>query len=376
MTIDIRSKTSRTKLQPRREPYWARIEEGFFVGYRRLAQGAGTWIARLRVDDKQKYHSLGSFDDFDAAQNAARAWRSEVEHGVVRSDQTVEDVCKVYVEHRRVNNGPASAKDAEGRLKRLVYGKPIGKIPLLKLRTTDVRKWLNAQLASDDDADADAARRSKDSANRNLATLKAALNLALKDRLVATDSGWKTVTPFRGVGRRRAQVLTHEQRAALLATCPPDVALLVKGLLLTAARPGELAKVTVADFDSKLGTLTLDGKTGRRSVPVSTAAKVFLADQCKGKLPGARLFTTAYGKAWGKDDWKKPFKQAARDAKLPVDVVMYTLRHTAISEQILGGMTSGVVAMLAGTSTAMIDRHYGHLMHQSTRQALDRVVML
>jgi len=43
--------------------------------------------------------------------------------------------------------------------------------------------------------DDDKVRRAKDSANRNLSSLKAALNLAHRDRLVASDDGWKTVTP-------------------------------------------------------------------------------------------------------------------------------------------------------------------------------------
>jgi len=86
--------------------------------------------------------------------------------------------------------------------------------------------------------------------------------------------------------------------------------------------------------------------------------------------------TTAYGQRWNKDSWKKAFKDAVDVAKLPDGVVMYSLRHTAISEMILAGMDSFVVAKLAGTSVAMIEKNYGHLRHSVVTARLDRVVMI
>ena len=54
---------------------------------------------------------------------------------------------------------------------------------------------------------------------------------------------------------------------------------------------------------------------------------------------------------------------------------MYTLRHVGISELIAGGVDVFLVAKLAGTSTAMIDKHYGFLRHTQTRASLDAVAM-
>lgn len=376
MGTKIDSKTGRAKLEPRREPYWSRLEDGFFLGYRKLAQGEGTWIARLRDGAKQKYHALGTFAEYDDAAKEAREWRNQFDQGVSSGNASVADVCRDYVTHLKTEKGAASSRDAEIRFERLVYSSKIGKILLSKLQTKDVRTWLNDQLATDEDDDDEDLRRSKDTANRCLASFKAALNLALRDRMVATDAGWKTVTPFKGVGRRRERMLSPQDRTALLKACPNDLQALVKGLLLTAARPGELAKATVADFDKRHGTMVLDGKTGRRIVTLSTAARSFMAEHSKDKLPTAHILTTSYGKAWGKDDWKKPFKAAVKKAGLPDDIVMYHLRHAAISEMILGGVQTSLVAMLAGTSTTMIDKHYGHLQHDKTRHMLDGVAII
>jgi integrase len=381
MATDLKSKTSRDKLQPRREPYWSRVSDGLFVGYRRLEAGAGTWIARRRSDSGgQQYRALGTLDDVteakkhDEAVKQTKAWGEGVDAGASHKAVTVEQACKAYVERQKHHKSKSSAADAEGRFTRLVYGKPIGAVHLDKLRTTTVKAWLDAML--DDDGDEEDLRRSKDSANRNLNTLKAALNLALTDRLVATDAGWKTVKPYLKAGRRRQRFLDKADRAKLLAECDDDLRDLVTALLLTGARAGEIANANAGDLDVAQGTLRLSGKTGARTVTVSTAALTFFKTKTTSKLPAAPLLADAYGNRWNKDSWKKRFKEAVRAAGLPEDVVMYTLRHVAISEMIAAGMDSFLVAKLAGTSTAMIDKHYGHLRHDQTRARLDAVAMV
>ena len=59
----IDSRTAREKCPRRREPYWAKISTGCFLGYRRIAV-SGTWIARYRDHSgKQNYSALGTADD-------------------------------------------------------------------------------------------------------------------------------------------------------------------------------------------------------------------------------------------------------------------------------------------------------------------------
>ena len=194
--------------------------------------------------------------------------------------------------------------------------------------------------------------------------------------MVATDAGWKTVTPYPKAGKRRSRFLDLTDRTALLSHCADDLRALVTALLLTGARPGEIANANAADLDVRQGTLRLSGKTGPRVVTLSTQALQFLKAQATAKLPTAPLLADAYGNRWNKDSWKKRFKDAVRAANLPDDVVLYAVRHTAISELIAGGMDSFTVAKLAGTSTMMIDKHYGHLRHEQTRARLDAVALM
>ena len=70
----------RSKLDPKREPYWHRIESGSYSSlFAKIEQGDGTWIARWRSPDKkQHYHSLKHQADFDTAVRAARQWFTRV----------------------------------------------------------------------------------------------------------------------------------------------------------------------------------------------------------------------------------------------------------------------------------------------------------
>lgn len=379
MANELDSKSKRQKLAPRREPYWHVFRKGAALGYRVLENGNGTWIARWRDDDgKQKYRALGEFREYDDAEKAARQWVDSCTKGISTQPTTVQQSCEQYVAALEAEGRKATASDAKGRFTRLIYGKDLAKVQLEKLRSSSLQTWRNDQLATDEDDDEEDLRRSKDSANRNLSALKAALNRAFRQHLVASDAAWKTVAPFKKVskGRSEQSFLTPAQRKALIDACPADLALLVKALLLLGCRPGELAKMNVSSFNKRTGTVTLDGKTGPRTVAVSTAAAHFLAEQQKNKLPTAPMLATSYGQRWNKDSWKKIFKEAVKTAKLPESIVLYSLRHTAISEMIQAGMDSFLVAQLTGTSVAMIEKHYGHLRHDAVRQKLDVVNMI
>lgn len=367
MANNIKSKTGRAALAPRREPYWERIAAGCHLGYR---AGADTWVAKHRdaATGARLTHALGEFSEFDQATIAARVWFKQVSHGVT-ADATVKSACDTYVAKLEAAGRKAAAKDAAGRFKRLVNDKRFGSIKLADLRRAHVETWRDAQIKGAEDL-----RAAKDSANRNLATLKAALNSAHAADLTSTDRAWRLVTKFKDVGQsRRDAFLSREQRQALLAACPIDLAALVKAALLTGFRPGELAALNVEDVVSSTGTIRVNGKTGFREVTISAQAIAHFKECAKDKLPKAILLTRADGKRWDKDSWKVAFDIVRTKAKLPPATVLYSCRHTAISEMLMAGMDSLAVAKLTGTSVAMIESSYGHLSATHLQQQLDRV---
>jgi len=83
----------------------------------------------------------------------------------------------------------------------------------------------------------------------------------------------------------------------------------MRGLELTGARPGELAVATVADLDTKHGTLRLKHRKCRkakikiRSVVLSRDGLAFFKKQAKNKLPAVRLFLDPDGRPWVRKKW-------------------------------------------------------------------------
>jgi integrase len=391
MAYEIQKTTVRERLAVRvHEPYWRTLARGQALGFRKIAKPAeGYWLARMRDDATSKkyvYESLGSSAelDYETAKAKAEKWFKHTSEGVKTGEvQTVADACRAYVTERRASKSEATAHDAHKRFERTVYGRrdadtgkvlepesPFGKTALSKLRAGRIREWR------------DGLKLAPGSANRTLTVLKAALNLAVRERHVSADQAieWKHVKPLPGGKKRRDLYLDLKQRRALLKAAKGAVRDLLKGAALTGARAGELVNATVSQFDARTKSMTFTGKTGSRVVPLSPAALELFKGLAGGKMSGDRLFVRDDGQPWAHSDWDELVREAAKAAKLPADprtgTCLYTLRHSFITGALLGGLPTLEVARLVGTSVMMIEANYGHLCATSARKALARVAML
>lgn len=355
----------RNRLAVRREPYWgAPIARGLFVGFRKLEQG-GTWIARSRDDDgKQRYQSIGHADStpYDDAVKAAQAWAKQLDAGIDTTEvQTVADACRAYVKDRRREVGDANADDADGRFTRTVYDHTLAKVKLAKLRTEHIKEW----RVGLDMADA--------SKNRTLSVLKAALNFAVRSRYLSADRAveWERVEPYE-VNTRRDLYLDRAQRHALVAELTGQAVPFARALCLLPLRPGALAALTVADFNAKRASVHVvtDKANAGRDVVLSPEALVLFREQARGKLPAAPLIADDNGSHWTRWQWNGEIKDAAKAAGLPAATCAYTLRHSVITDMLVGGMDSMTVAKMAGTSMAMIEKHYSKLLQAHASEAM------
>jgi len=381
----------RTRLAPRDEPYWAiPLATNQSLGFRKtgpVGSDEGSWIARRRKENGNSgTHALGRVSasfGFTEARKAAFDYFAAVERGLSGDGKTVEDACKAYVEDRRTEKSEACAHDAEMRFKRVVYGTDFGRRRLDRLRTAHIKAWRNALVPvvneddRDDQAQRDGERRAKSSANRTLTTLKAALNFAVANRYVTAAAGveWTSVKPYTDAGKRRDLFLDLAQRRALLANSSGAVRDLIEGVMVTGSRAGELTGATRSQFDSRTKSITLKGKTGSRTVPLSATAVKLFERLAQSKLPLARLFVRDDGKPWQHSDWDELVRAAAEAAKLPKGVCLYVLRHSWITQAVSDGLSILDVARLTGTSVMMIERHYGHLVDSVARERLALVQM-
>jgi integrase len=373
MKNEINTKTARAKLAPRREPYWQRISTGNYIGYRPSKTGIdGTWIVRHMDEHKnQKFMSLGNRESFDVAMKAANEWLTKIKSTGHRESLTVAQACKAYVRNLESTNRDSTAEDAEGRFSAFVYGTKLGIRATDTLKATHIKEWRDGMKGK------------ASTVNRNLTQLKAALNYCYKQQLIESDRSWKGVERVKiqdGETESRDRWLTQAERKSIIGACDPDLALLVKALLMTGARPGELTSCKVSDFYATNAFLKLaKSKTDTRSISLSSSVLAVCKEAAKDKLPGALLFTRADGKKWTKRNWGRPFRRAVEAAKIdnPEKVTLYCLRHTFISETISSNLLSGAeVAKYTGTSTKQIDDHYLHLCHNRTSTKLDMMNMI
>ena len=371
MALEIHKVRVREALAPRREPYWGPpVARGRVLGYRKIAAATGSWVARMRNETGHKvYKALGYASpalDYEKAREAALTWFSAQDAGVLNAETTVQKACEAYVEDRKREKGEACAHDAKKRFERTVYRTSFGAIALSKLRTPRVKEWR------------DGLGLSKGSSNRTLTALKAALNLAVANRLVHPIAAreWGDVQAFANAGQRRTLFLDLKQRRRLLGVTQGALRDLIEAATLTGARAGELVNATRGQFDARVKSITFKGKVGARTIPLAAAAIALFKRLAKGKLPTAPLLTRDDGKQWGHSDWDQLVKAAGAKAKLPVGVCLYTLRHSFITQAITGGMTTLDVARLCGTSVGMIEKHYGHLVASSARKRLAAITML
>jgi integrase len=390
--IDTRS--ARTKLAERREPYWTVISAGNALGYRRGAKG-GTWIAKFRDGDgKRHLEALGAADDardadglsvysFSQAQERARAWfqrKARAQAGdfaALDCPYTVANALADYRADYQRRSGKATDRlDASAAA---WIGPQLGTVPLDKLTKGRIVRWHQqiaetpprlrtkpglAQKHREPDSGAESVRRRRSTANRVLTILKAALNHAHREGKCDSDEAWRTVRAFREADAARLRYLSDDEARRLTNACPPDFRAMVAGALLTGCRYGELSAMTVDDFNRDAGTVRVRAsKSGKpRHVVLTQEGRDFVAQRAAGKPGSARLFLRGNGKPWGKSEQQRPLSATCAAARIDPPVNFHGLRHTYASRLAMRGVPLAVIAVQLGhADTRMVEKHYGHL---------------
>ncbi len=406
----IESRAARAKLETSAKPFWRLMEPGRHIGYRRGARG-GVWIARRFLGSgRYAEQRLGLADDvsdadgievltFAQAQAAARAWfAGEAVAGqpTPRAPITVGEAVDAYLASLEARN-PRSAKDARQRLARHFLPKFASRA-VVDLTKTDLDRWRDGVAASPPGRrppakpkssanrapppaplDDDGRRKRRDTANRMLSMIKAALNHAAQDPAngIADDRAWRLVKAFRDVGRaREVHFSAEEARRLINAAADPAFADLLRAGFLTGARYGELVVCDVRDFGRSTGALRIPrGKTGPRTVILSRDGVDLFARLAKGRESDAPLLARADGSRWGRSSQARPMRDALAAAGLDPAGTFYALRHSYISRAIEAGVPLTVCAENCGTSVRMIEKTYAKTLADRRREFIERGAM-
>ncbi len=343
------------------EVYYAAIAKGLAVGFRRGKREG--WHARKYdpVTKKLTYAKLSEDistlkpgEQWEAACTAARKWANQTIVVAARDRITVGQAGERY---RDAHLTQANVKPS---VKRLILDDPIGRISLHLLTEADARAWRLrwAKLERRNGMPALA------TLNREITLLRSVLNEALRDKLVASSAAWEQeLKPLAGTAGRREIYLDRPMRDKLIAAIPEDLRPLFIALSSLPLRVGALARATAGDYNPATRELIVrhDKVGGTRRIQVHPkTAPIFQAARA-GKLPTAPLFAQRNGNAWTKEQWGDVIRDAAKEVGAPIGTCAYSFRHSNITDMILAGIDVLRVAKLSGTSIAMVESHYGHL---------------
>jgi integrase len=409
--VNLSTRAARERLKPAGKPYYRSLDQGLHLGYRKGIRGAA-WVTRWYAGAEVcKVESLeGRPDDvldadgvtvltWSQAQAEARKLfgRRAREAAGLEADQrkgpyTVRDAIADYLDwlacHRK------TTRDSKYRADALILP-DLGDLYVDRLSAARLRKWQEGlataaarlrrsaeEVASGKikgrDAhpnDVEAIRRRRSTANRTLTILKAALNHAWREGKALSDDAWRRVRPFPEADAARVRSLTTDEARRLLNACRQDFRNIVEAALLTGARCGELAAMTISDFNPNSGTVHIrTSKAGKpRHVVLNHEGRALFERLSAGRTGDQRIFLKADGTMWGKSHQHRPLKVACERAKIHPPLDFHSLRHSWASLSIMAGAPLLVVAQNLGhADTRMVERHYGHLAQSYVAETIRR----
>lgn len=344
-------------------------------GARVTAAGAKSFILNYRTrSGRERRFTIGQFPAWQttAARIEAKELRKLVDQGgdplaeiqSQREAPTVADLCERY----RTDHLPKKRATSQVDDKSMIEGRIL---PALRHR----------KVAEVSFSDIDALHRSISAAhpyraNRVVALLSKMFALAIR-------WGWRTDNPAKGIERNQEVKRTRyldagelERLTAALADHPDrQAANIIRLLLLTGARRGEVQGARWDQFDLTKGVWTKPGATTKQKtdhrVPLSGPARQLLADLYAARAEGAEHVFPGRGAAHRvelKNDWKALCKAAGiANARL------HDLRHTYASMLASANISLPTIGALLGHTQPQTTARYAHLFDDPLRIATERV---
>ena len=354
--------------------YYDDTVRGF--GARVTENGARAYVLTYRTRaGRQRRYTIGAAGDWQAtaARDEARRLKQIIDQGgdpladleQERGAPTVTALCERFEAEHLPRKRPATQSDYRRAI--ALYIRPT----LGHLKVADVA-W----------ADVDALHRKitkaghSIQANRVLATASAMFALAIRWRMRA-DS------PCRGVERntehKRKRYLSGDELARLttvLASHPDQQAVdIVRLLLLTGARRGEVLAARWDDLDLTAATWTKPGSTVKQRtdhvVPLSAPARQLLAE-IRLRTNSSPWVFPADSASGHRVNVRKNWVVICEAAKI-TGLRIHDLRHSFASQLASGGASLPLIGALLGHSNPSTTARYAHLFDDPQRAAVERV---
>ena len=333
----------------RNKGYWFRKGRGWYSGNDKLLDAQGKHIrdGENRQAAEQAYHALMA------------SGKPQSKPGTV---YTVREVCREYLKEAKAKSSPQTYLLRKRFLYDFCEGKKgvhkgYGNLPITDLIGLHVKQWLDAH-------NWDGCRRMAFQAVRRAIFYSMSLGMVKENPV----KGFKA-DPV----RKRQAYFSKEVEMAIYATANRAMADVIRALIGTGCRPGEITRLERRHIEKKDGRMVwrfppTEHKTGSKTkrdrvVPVPTE----IASLVKHRLTwqtGNRVFLNSKGKPWTSTGIKTAFARlrkslAKKGIKLTKDQTLYACRHTYAKRQLGKGISTNVLAAQMGNSPQIAWDHYG-----------------
>lgn len=363
-------------------------------GVRVTAAGARAFILNYRTrTSRERRYTIGAYPDWKtaAAREEAKELKKRIDVGedpmaeveADRDAKTVADLCQRFEEEHLAKKRPATQRDYKALMKREI-------LPAFKHK-----KVTEVEFTDIDGLHRKISKRAPYLANRTVAVLSKMFALAIRWK-------WRTDNPAKGIERneeqKRHRYLSPAElknlTSALAAMLDHQGANIIRMLLLTGARKGEVLAARWEQFDLSEGVWTKPGSTTKQKtlhrVPLSAPARQLLAGLRESAKDNAEYVFPGRGGKGSREEIKKAWHDVCVAAgivtteveKLPngrerivvkPSARIHDLRHTYASVLASAGLSLPIIGALLGHSQPATTARYSHLMDDPLRQATERV---
>ncbi len=340
-------------------------------GCRVTAAGSRAFVLNYRTTGgRERRITIGQHPAWSlkVARDEAKRLRREIDGGrdplgeeeAERGAPTVADLCRRYREEHLPKKRERSARDDAALIEREILPR------LRRLKVADVT------FSDIDRLHREITKRAPIRANRAVALCSKMFSLAIR-------WGCRADNPAKGIERnpenKRDRYLTGEEMARLTAALAEhhdqQSANIIRMLLLTGARRGEVLAMRWADLDLEAGVWVKPSAHTKQKkahrVPLSAPARQLLVG-----IPRTSeyVFPARIGghRTEIKGSWQAICKAARLDG-----VRVHDLRHSYASILASAGLSLPVIGALLGHTQAQTTARYAHLFDDPLRAATERV---
>ena len=339
-------------------------------GVRVTAAGARAFVLNYRAGGRERRITIGQHPAWSvkAARDEAKRLRREIDSGrdplaeeqAEREAPTVASLCQRYVEDHLPKKRATSQKDDKAFITNDI-------LPRLRRH-----KVADVTFSDIDRLHREVTKRAPIRANRVVALCSKMFSLAIR-------WGWRADNPAKGIERnpenKRERFLAGDEvsrlTVALAEHRDQQAADIIRVLLLTGARRGEVLAMRWADLDLEAGVWVKPSAHTKQKkahrVPLSAPARQLLAG-----IPqtGEHVFP---GRSGGhrveiKNDWASICKAAKLEG-----VRVHDLRHSYASFLASAGLSLPIIGALLGHTQTQTTARYAHLFDDPLRAATERV---